>query len=91
MPSKKPTLRPVVSYPRDTVLDKHQLAAALGVNERIAMNARLPFTMIGQRERFVWGQVLDVLAERALPTAQPNERAAAAKSLPSATSMAKAS
>lgn len=30
MPSKKPTLRPVVSYPRDTVLDKHQLAAALG-------------------------------------------------------------
>ncbi len=67
MPSKKPTLRPVVEYSREAVLDKHQLAAGLGVCVAIAMRMDLPFFMAGGRERFIWGQVLDVLAERAMP------------------------
>jgi hypothetical protein len=80
MPAPRP-LRPVVSYPRDTVLDKHQLAAGLGVCVAIAIKADLPFTMIGGRPKWIWGQVLDVLAERALPSARPYERAAAERSV----------
>ncbi len=75
------TPRPVVTYPREAVLDKHQLAAALGVSPRIVMSLDLPYTMIGAREKFVWGQVLDVLAERALPTVRPEERKAAERSV----------
>lgn len=57
--------KPVVVYSRDAVLDFHQLAAGLGCSVEIAKKMDLPFTMAGERERFVWGQVLDTLTERA--------------------------
>lgn len=50
---------------RETVLTVDELAKALKVNRRIAERMDLPFFMAGKRQRFVWGQVLDVLAERA--------------------------
>lgn len=80
MPRKAP-VRPVVAYPREAVLDKHQLAAGLGVSLEIVMRENFPFTMVGRRERFVWGQILDILAERALPTATESDRVAAARSI----------
>jgi hypothetical protein len=80
MPTPRP-VRPVISYPRDAVVDRHQLAAALGVSVGIAMTMDLPSFMAGGRERWVWGQVLDVLCERALPTAGPHERATAERSI----------
>ena len=60
----RPT-KPVVAYPREAVVNLDQLAAALGVSRQIAEKMDLPFFMAGARQRFVWGQVLDVLAQRA--------------------------
>lgn len=67
MPTRKPKSkpRPVVTYSRDAVVDVRQLAAGLGVSVEIAKKMDLPFAAVGQRERFVWGQVLDTLMERA--------------------------
>ena len=75
-------LPPVITYPRDAIVQKSHVAAALDVDERIVDRMDLPSFGAGQRPRFLWGQVLDVLAERAVPTARDQERAAAAKSLP---------
>lgn len=80
MPRKR-LLRPVVAYPREAVVDKQQLAAALGVGVDAVLKENFPFTLIGKRERFVWGQVLDIIAERALPTATESDRVAAARSI----------
>jgi hypothetical protein len=56
---------PVV-YSRDAVLDIAQLAAGLGVSVRTAERMDLPSFLVGVRSRrYLWGQVLDVLAERA--------------------------
>lgn len=74
-------VRPVVAYPREAVLNKHQLARGLGVSVDLVLKQNFPFAMIGKRERFVWGQILDILAERALPTATENDRVAAARSI----------
>lgn len=81
MKATRTNVQPVVSYPREAVVSVHQLAAGLGVSVRIALGLDLPFVMIGRRPRFVWGQVLDVLAERALPTVPERDRGAAAKSI----------
>lgn len=62
---RKPKVRPVVVYDRNAVLDWHQLAAGLGASVEIVRKMDLPFFMVGGRERFVWGQVLDTLAARA--------------------------
>lgn len=63
--SKKP-VRPVVSYPREAVVDYAQAAAGLGVSEALAKKMDLPTVYIAPRvQRLVWGQVLDVLMERA--------------------------
>lgn len=64
MKPERPT-RPVVSYPREAVVDLEQLAAGLGVGRGVAEKMDLPFFMAGARMRFVWGQVLDVLEQRA--------------------------
>ena len=64
-------LRPVVTYPREAVLNLDQLAAALGVGRETAEKMDLPFFLAGKRQRFIWGQVLDLLAERADPSAAP--------------------
>lgn len=54
-----------VTYPREAVLDIDQLAAGLGVSRRIAEGMDLPSFLVGKRRRWCWGQVLDVLAQRA--------------------------
>lgn len=57
---------PPVTFPREAVLDINQLAAALGVSVRSAERLDLPTVYVGPRlKRWVWGQVLDTLAERA--------------------------
>lgn len=58
-------LKPVIAYPREAVLDIEQLAAGLGVSVPSAEKADLPTVYIGRLRRFVWGQVLDTLMERA--------------------------
>jgi hypothetical protein len=52
-------------YPREAVLKVEQLAAALGVSVRTAERMDLPSFIVGARSRrYLWGAVLDVLAER---------------------------
>lgn len=64
MKPEKRTAAPV-TYPRDTVLTLSQLAAALQVEERTAQGMDLPYFYVGKRQRFLWGQCLDMLAQRA--------------------------
>lgn len=66
-----PELPPVITYPRDAVLERAHIAAAFHVSEEIVDRMDLPQFGAGQRPRFLWGQVLDVLAERALGKAGP--------------------
>jgi hypothetical protein len=57
---------PPITYPREAVLDIEQLAAGLGVSVRTIERMDLPTVILGARtKRFIWGQILDVLAERA--------------------------
>lgn len=60
-------LRPIVTYPRDAVLETAHVSAALGVSEEIVGKMDLPCFYAGKRPRYIWGQVLDFLAERAKP------------------------
>lgn len=55
-----------IAYPRDAVLTLSQLAAALQVEERTVQGMDLPFFYAGKRQRWLWSQVLDTLAERAV-------------------------
>lgn len=50
---------------RESVLTPDELAAALKCSRRKVDAMDLPFFMVGKRQRYVYGQVLDVLAERA--------------------------
>jgi hypothetical protein len=51
---------------RDAVLNKEQLALALGVTVRDVERADLPTCYVTPRKpRYIYGQVLDALAERA--------------------------
>jgi hypothetical protein len=50
---------------RDSVLTLDELARALKSSRRSVEKMDLPFFMLGKRQRFIYGQVLDVLAERA--------------------------
>jgi hypothetical protein len=59
-----PTTHPV-TYPREAVLDIDQLAAGLGVSRRTAERMDLPSFTVGKRRRWLWAQVLDILAQRA--------------------------
>jgi hypothetical protein len=59
-------LRLPVVYSRDAVVDIAQLAAGLGVSVRTAERMDLPSFLVGKRSRrWLWGTVLEVLAERA--------------------------
>lgn len=71
---ENPNLPPVVTFPRDAVLMRAHVAAALNVAPEKIAHMDLPSFGVGERERFIWGQVLDVLAERALPSAGPGAR-----------------
>lgn len=64
MPRKK-ELRPVVTFPREAVLEIEHVAAGLGCARNKADKLDLPFFYVGARQRYLWGQVLDVLADRA--------------------------
>lgn len=59
----------VVTYPRDAIVETKHVAAALHVSEAIVATMDLPTFGAGKRPRYLWGQVLDTLAERAAPTA----------------------
>lgn len=63
--TKPDELPPVITYPRDAILEARHVAAALGVSDEIVAKMDLPCFYAGKRARFVWGQVLDTLAERA--------------------------
>jgi hypothetical protein len=63
---KRKALKPVVTYPREAVLTIEHVAAGLGVSVPIAEKADLPTVYVGARlKRYVWGQILDTLMERA--------------------------
>jgi hypothetical protein len=56
---------PPVGFPPDTVMDIHQLAGALGVNEKTAQRAELPCVYLTDRTpRWVWGDVIAELRRR---------------------------
>lgn len=56
----------MVAYPETAVLDKAQLAAALGISERQVERQDFPCVYLGTKcPRWVWGQVLEILKERA--------------------------
>lgn len=57
----------VVTYPRDAILEVAHVARALNTTPEKVRAMDLPHFGVGRRERFIWGQVLDVLAERAMP------------------------
>lgn len=50
---------------RESVLTLEELAIALKSSKRTVGKMDLPYFMLGTRQRFIYGQVLDVLAERA--------------------------
>jgi hypothetical protein len=57
--------QPIV-YPRDAVVTIHEVAAALRVSVRTVERMDLPTVYCGRKtRRYMWGQLLDVLAERA--------------------------
>jgi hypothetical protein len=58
-------LPPVLTFPRDAVLLNVHLAAAFHTSEESVQKMDLPCTYIGTRPRYVWGQVIDTLTERA--------------------------
>lgn len=55
----------VITYPSDAVLNEEQVAAALQVSVEKVKKADLPTIYFGRDKRYVWGQVLDALKERA--------------------------
>ncbi len=67
----RPELRPIVTYPRDAVVELSHVAAALGVSEEIVAKMDLPVFYAGKRPRFLWGQLLDEFTKRASPNARP--------------------
>lgn len=50
---------------RETVVDLDGLAAWLRTSREKAEKMDLPYFMVGKRQRFLIGQCIDVLAERA--------------------------
>ena len=55
-----------ITYPRDAIVTVEQVAAALQVSVKTVQRMDLPTIYIGRRTaRYLWGAVLDILAERA--------------------------
>jgi hypothetical protein len=59
------TMSEPITFPRDAVVTIAEAAAALRVSVRQVQRMDLPTIYIGRSPRFLWSQVLDVLAERA--------------------------
>lgn len=68
-------LQPVVTYPRDAVLGPTHVAAALHTTIGAVEKLDLPCFYIGKKQRYIWSQVLDTLAQRANPDARPRRMA----------------
>lgn len=65
-PIYEPTPAAPITYPRDAIVTVEQVAAALQVSVKTVDRMDLPTVYIGRRmRRYLWGKVLDVLAERA--------------------------
>lgn len=58
-------LRPVITFPRDAVLEMEHLKAAFNVSEAKIVEAGFPMIRFGRDRRWLWGMVLDEIAERA--------------------------
>lgn len=59
-------LRPIVTFPRDAIVDYEHLAAAFGVSIDKIKEQNFPCLRFGRNSvRFLWGQVLDEIAQRA--------------------------
>jgi len=55
-----------ITYPRDAVVTIEQVAAAIGVSTRTIERMDLPTIYCGRKtRRYLWGKILDSLAERA--------------------------
>lgn len=77
-------LPPVITFPRDAIVEDAHLCAVLNIGPDALAALDLPCIATdrrGGRKRYIMGQVLDVLAERALPAARPEERDAAKRSI----------
>lgn len=62
----------VVTYPRDAVLTIEQVALGLQLPVSRVEKMDLPTAYCGKRHRrYLWGQVLDAIAERASQPARP--------------------
>lgn len=72
-PNSEP--RSVITFPPDAVLEAKDVAAALHVTEAMVGKMDLPCFYAGRKPRFIWGQVLEVLRERATPDARPRRMA----------------
>jgi hypothetical protein len=64
-----PASSPIITYPRDAILESVDVCAALRVSQEIVDKMDLPCFYAGRRPRYIWGMVLDALAERAKPAA----------------------
>jgi hypothetical protein len=71
MPRSRPSAPKAITYPRDAVLTARQLAAALHTSVYSVQRMDLPFFRVGRQMRFVYGQVVDVLSERAKSMGAP--------------------
>lgn len=61
-----PPFEVVPQYPREAILTIEEVAKALRVSVKTVMRADLPTVYIGKQvPRYIWGQVFDVLKERA--------------------------
>lgn len=67
-------LRPVISYDRDAIVDREHVQAALNISREKVDRLDLPCFYIGRDVRYIWGQVLDYLSERAKANAAPIRR-----------------
>lgn len=59
------TMAEPIVFHRDAVVTLQEVAAALRVSTATVKRMDLPTIYAGKQPRFLWGQVLDVLAERA--------------------------
>jgi hypothetical protein len=57
------TMTEPITYHRDAVVTVEQVAAALRVSTATVKRMDLPTIPVGSRSRYLWGQILDHLAE----------------------------
>ena len=55
-----------ITFPRDAVVTIEEVATALRVSVSTVRRMDLPTVYVGRQPRYVWGKVLDNLAERSV-------------------------